>query len=348
MNSKSVPMVSVLMLAYNHAPYIRQALDGVIMQRVNFTYEILIHDDASNDGTADIIREYEMRYPKIIKPIYQNENQYSKGASIVKFNRERAFGKYVALCECDDCWTDANKLQIQVDFLENHPEYVATTHKFRYMDSNGKLMNEDIKVLSILYESPVFTLKDAASGALPGHTATVVHRNIFLNYDQSTKELFYNCPLSGDRKLSFCLVAGGDIYCIDRYMSNYRCNLSGDSWSSKNYQENMIGEAYRTVLESSRFMKDAFGITLDNSELALSIIIKAYISSLILHDKNLRKELFSQRSATIMYLHILLRKLVTHPIGIAANLFKVYKMYVRSKDERVYGRNCKYLTHKNI
>ena len=80
--SENRPLVSVLTLAYNHAPYIRECLDGILMQKTDFAFEILIHDDASTDGTADIIREYESKYPDIIKPIYQNENQYSKRVGI--------------------------------------------------------------------------------------------------------------------------------------------------------------------------------------------------------------------------------------------------------------------------
>lgn len=121
-NSK--PLVSISCITYNHAPYIRQCIDGFLMQKTTFPFEILIHDDASPDGTADIIREYEKKYPLLIKPIYQTENQYSKGISINEtWNFPRAKGKYIALCEGDDYWIDENKLQMQVDFLERNPEY---------------------------------------------------------------------------------------------------------------------------------------------------------------------------------------------------------------------------------
>ena len=95
------------------------------MQKTSFPFEILIHDDASTDRTADIIREYEKKFPNLIKPIYQKENQYSKGFTSVSetWNFPRAQGKYIALCEGDDYWIDENKLQMQVDFLENNPEY---------------------------------------------------------------------------------------------------------------------------------------------------------------------------------------------------------------------------------
>ena len=94
-----------------------------MVQKTNFPIEILIHDDASTDGTADIIREYEAQYPDIIKPIYQTENQYSKGINPgFEFLFPRARGKYIALCEGDDYWTDTLKLQKQVEFLEGNKE----------------------------------------------------------------------------------------------------------------------------------------------------------------------------------------------------------------------------------
>ena len=117
-------MVSVICTAYNQAKYIKDALNGFVMQDTSFPFEVLIHDDASTDGTADIIREYEMMYPEIIKPIYQKENQYSKHLGVIsKILKERVSGKYVAMCEGDDYWTDSHKLQKQFDFMENNPDY---------------------------------------------------------------------------------------------------------------------------------------------------------------------------------------------------------------------------------
>jgi glycosyltransferase involved in cell wall biosynthesis len=130
-------MVTVICTAYNHEPYIRQCLDGFVMQKTNFSYEVLINDDKSVDGTADIIREYELRYEKIIKAIYQTENQYSKGNfPLEKILLPRATGKYIALCEGDDYWTDPYKLQKQVDFLEANKDYGLIHTAFEIVNSN--------------------------------------------------------------------------------------------------------------------------------------------------------------------------------------------------------------------
>jgi glycosyltransferase involved in cell wall biosynthesis len=116
--------VSICCLTYNHRPYIKECLEGFLIQNCNFKFEVLIYDDASTDGTSEIILEYHSKFPDIIKPIIQIENQYSKGVRVNNvYNFSRAKGKYVALCEGDDYWTDPLKLQKQVDFLEENESY---------------------------------------------------------------------------------------------------------------------------------------------------------------------------------------------------------------------------------
>lgn len=143
------PVVSVCCITYNHEPYIEDALEGFLIQETDFPFEILIHDDASTDRTADIIREYEAKYPKLIKPIYQVENQYSKGALISPtFNYPRAKGQYIAVCEGDDYWTYKKKLQKQYDFMEFNPEYSACAHriemKFEGVESEERFFCEPL------------------------------------------------------------------------------------------------------------------------------------------------------------------------------------------------------------
>lgn len=122
-------MVTIRCTTYNHELYIRQCLEGFIMQKTNFRFEAIVHDDASTDGTANIIREYAKKYPDIIKPIIETENQYSKlDGSIQRIMNEHIHGKYVAMCEGDDYWIDPLKLQKQVDFLESNSEYSMCAH----------------------------------------------------------------------------------------------------------------------------------------------------------------------------------------------------------------------------
>ncbi len=123
MTAKTPPLVSICVLSYNHEPYLRECLDGIINQECHFDYEVLIHDDASKDCSQEIIREYVARYPDVVKPILQTENQYSKGVKItITYNYPRAQGRYIAICEGDDYWCDPHKLQKQVEYMEAHPD----------------------------------------------------------------------------------------------------------------------------------------------------------------------------------------------------------------------------------
>ena len=131
-HTEEQPLVAIHCMVYNHEPFLRDCLEGFVMQQTNFPFVAIVHDDASTDGSAAIIREYEEKYPNIIKPIYETENQYSKRDGSVTRIMNAAIdatgAKYVAMCEGDDYWTDPLKLQKQVDFLEANPEYSMCFH----------------------------------------------------------------------------------------------------------------------------------------------------------------------------------------------------------------------------
>ena len=137
------PLVSIRCTAYNHEKYIEQCLDGFLMQETTFPFEAIVHDDASTDQTAGIIRKYEERYPKIIRPVYETENQYSKqDGSLRRVMNAYCTGKYMALCEGDDYWTDPEKLQRQISFLEEYPDYSMIFHAVDYV-IDGKAVSND-------------------------------------------------------------------------------------------------------------------------------------------------------------------------------------------------------------
>jgi len=153
------PLVSICCVTYNHAPFIRKCLEGFLMQKVNLDalpcreeyevgYEILIHDDCSTDGTTEIVKEYAEKYPDKIFPLYETENQFCKPGreSMDFFNYRRAKGKYIAICEGDDYWTDPLKLQKQVEFMEANEEYSVCWHQsdFYYVDTD-KLVHPQLK-----------------------------------------------------------------------------------------------------------------------------------------------------------------------------------------------------------
>lgn len=117
-------MVSIRCITYNHAPYIRQCLEGFVMQKTNFRFQAVVHDDASTDGTTDIVKEYAEKFPDIIVPMYEEENRWSKhdGSLLTIMLPYMYKAKYWAECEGDDYWIDPFKLQKQVDYMESHPE----------------------------------------------------------------------------------------------------------------------------------------------------------------------------------------------------------------------------------
>ena len=143
-HDEELPLVSVCCVTYNHEKYIAQTIDSFLMQRTDFRYEILIHDDASTDDTGAILDEYSARFPDKIHVIRQIENQYSRIPIIFpRFLLPRARGKYIALCEGDDFWTDKLKLSSQVELLEEKQKIDLCFH-------NTQVFDEDLPVYSNL------------------------------------------------------------------------------------------------------------------------------------------------------------------------------------------------------
>ena len=161
---KDKPLVSICCITYNHSDYIKDAIEGFLMQKTTFPFEVIIHDDASTDGTTEIIRDYVSKYPDLINAIFQTENQYSKKRGItVRFVYPVTRGKYIALCEGDDYWTDQYKLQKQVDFLEANQEYgLVITKAKTYIQKERKFSvnigGSKVKFEDILVNNQIVTL----------------------------------------------------------------------------------------------------------------------------------------------------------------------------------------------
>ena len=139
-------MVTIHCLVYNHEKYLRQCLDGFVNQKTNFKYKAVVHDDASTDRSAEIIREYSMRYPTIIEPIIETENLYTKGFAKLAAVMDEACtkGRYIAFCEGDDYWSDPYKLQKQFDYMENHPECSLLHTAFKFYDEENRTFHDSL------------------------------------------------------------------------------------------------------------------------------------------------------------------------------------------------------------
>ena len=132
------PLLSVFCPTYNHVEYIQQTLGGIIMQKTNFQIEVIIQDDASTDGTSEVVKDFADKYSFVI-PIIHTVNIYSQGKDINEFFFKNARGKYIAVCEGDDYWTDPLKLQKQVDFLEENSNYALCGHQYQFYHQNSQI-----------------------------------------------------------------------------------------------------------------------------------------------------------------------------------------------------------------
>ncbi len=221
----TVPLVSISCITYNHENFIRDAIEGFLMQKTTFPVEILVHDDASTDKTASIVREYEEQYPHLIKPIYQTENQYSKrDGSIDRIQRGRARGKYVALCEGDDYWTEPLKLQKQVDFLENNPDYSLCVSGFKeyniYTEQTKDILRKP-NGLKLGNNGYSFTLWDIRKAWLT-KTLTAV----FVNDEDVLKKMDYY-KYGRDINLFYHLLKSGKGYYFTELFGVYRIHQGG-------------------------------------------------------------------------------------------------------------------------
>ena len=214
--------VSIICLTYNHEKFIAQAIDGFLNQKTDFEFEVLVHDDVSTDATPAILEKYANLSNGIVKPIFETENQFSKGNfDFVNSIFKQAKGEYIALCEGDDFWSDSNKLQAQVDFLENNPEYAVCFHRV-------KVFTEGNEGLGSLFPDPndviEFTVKE------------LLQRNFI-----QTNSVMYRCQkyadlpsnvIPGDWYMHLYHAQYGKIGFIDRVMSVYRKHPGGVWWES--------------------------------------------------------------------------------------------------------------------
>jgi glycosyltransferase involved in cell wall biosynthesis len=216
-------MVSINCNTYNHEDFIADAIEGFLMQKTNFDIEILIHDDASTDRTADIIREYEMKYPNLIKPIYQTENQYSKGVKVLNLNSKRAKGKYIALCDGDDYWTDPYKLQKQVNYMESNPECTLCAHTVKKV-----LVNKVTKGFERPYKKSIICPTSdmiLGGGYFVSTTSLLYPRKLMEN----PPDFYFNASV-GDYPLQIFLASKGYVFYMDEVMAAYRIGVKG-GWS---------------------------------------------------------------------------------------------------------------------
>lgn len=225
------PLVSVSLVAYNQGAYIREAIESCLMQRVDFNYEIIIHDDASSDNTPEIIQAYANEYPGIIIPILQTENQFSKGIEInAKIIIPQARGEYIAFLEADDYWIDPHKLQTQVDLMEADSDTaMCFTATKRIFPSDSK----EPKINRYRNHDAICSIKDVIrlGGSLVDMGSAVVRRSVFEHVPD-----WYYFLQTWDQNIPLLSLIYGKIQYLDSVTAVYRYFLAG-SWTRKNVMD---------------------------------------------------------------------------------------------------------------
>ena len=223
--------VSVICVTYNHEKYIREALDSILMQKTDFSFEILIGEDCSTDKTRDILKEYEEKYPGRFTMYYRGKNLGATQNEYELFMDAK--GKYIASLELDDIWTDPMKLQKQYDFLEKHDEYIGVAHNFDIIDKNGQIIDDDDNKKIKNYFNKPFTLQDFLTDGFVFQTGAHFYRNIF--QDGQDYSIIYTADrLIRDKTILSLLLFRGDFYILPDTMSAYRRFFDSDAKNGRN------------------------------------------------------------------------------------------------------------------
>lgn len=256
--------LSVILITYNHEKYIARALDSVLMQETDFPFEIVVGEDMSPDQTRQIVKEYKKQYPDKIRLVHREKNTGRPTLNVYETTMA-CKGEYLAYLEGDDYWTDPHKLQKQVDFLEQHPEYIAVTHSHKMIDENGDdIKDSEILKISDLYKwSGKFTFEDyKMSKKWPGHYASVVSRNIYKSNKRDYTILYKAHDFVDDGVILLFLLMDGDIFRMDDEMSVWRYvkKAGGSSWTSRSMKRNIAKEDCYLTQKLMQWLETEIGL----------------------------------------------------------------------------------------
>lgn len=304
------PLVSIGVITYNQEKYIEQCIDSLLMQKVNFKYEIIIGEDCSPDNTREILLRYKEKYPDIIKLILHDEN-VGPAQNINGVNR-MATGKYLVFCEGDDFWVDENKLQKQFDFLEGHPEYSAVGHNCFYAKPNGEVIYKAVGSK----KDRVYTMNDYLNKGAFIHCNTIFIRNYFTNPDERYIRLRNSYTTMGDIVTLALCFDKGDIYYMGEPMLAHRLTDVSDNASFSQTEKRKLIEHTKLFFKITDALDEYFEGKYDFSNVAADRLGHMYFC-LFLHrkrytiDKGELKKFYSQLSLKFKFkgLHCMFRQL---------------------------------------
>lgn len=263
--SMSKMTVSVVFITYNHEKYVRRALLSVLNQETDFPFEVVVGEDCSTDSTREILTELKEQYPEKVRLLFREKNLGRPTLNVYQTTMA-CTGEYIAYLEGDDYWDDTHKLQKQVDFLKAHPEYIAVTHACRMIDENGDDITdpEALSVGEMYAWSGWFTFEDFKySGKWPGHYATVLSRNIYLEGKYDYTILYRAHDFVDDGVILLFLLIQGNIYRMDEVMSAWRYvrKKEAGNWNSLSMQRNIIKEDCYLIQNLMKWCEESIGLT---------------------------------------------------------------------------------------
>ncbi len=319
-SSKEI-MVSVFCLTYKQEKYIRDALDSFLMQKVDFNVEIVIHDDASTDSTQKILKEYQTKYPNVIRVVFEKENQYSRVGDTIEIERihiKNTKGKYIASCEGDDYWLDPYKLLLQVNSLEENPNCVFSTHRVQILDLRDE-NNNSILPISKLSNGVIkqHDFIDMVNNDYPFQTSCYFMRKEVYERFLDEYPLYAQMMPTSDEAVMYYMGNSGDVYFIDRIMSCWR-KFTENSWNVTNVvnadskkQNERRRKFAESIVEYYRYSGEKYNSCIERAN---RLLITTYLS------EGKLRELFKKKS-----IKKTLRK---------QGLIRYYKLLIKSKFEK--------------
>lgn len=268
------PLVSVILIAYNQRRYIRQAIESVLAQETSFSYELLIGDDASDDGTSGIVAEYAQAYPDRVRAFIRPENLGAARNAVLLLQQAR--GEFIASLEGDDYWIDPQKLEKQAAFLRESPDFIGCTSRIRCVDENGRAIRGKPEWIR---QKRVFTLADFDGVHLPGQASSLMRRNIFRQPGHDYSVLTEADTMISDRTAMLIFLLQGDFYCFDQPMSVYRYApaLQGGNLTSRLAGEASILRDIQITRTMERYAYEEFGRRIVFSRFRRELYAKARV-----------------------------------------------------------------------
>lgn len=279
------PLVSVILIAYNQRRYIRQAIESVLAQETSFSYELLIGDDASDDGTSDIVAEYAQAYPDRVRAFIRPENLGAARNAVLLLQQAR--GEFIASLEGDDYWIDPQKLEKQAAFLRESPGFIGCTSRIRCVDENGRAIRGKPEWIR---QKRVFTLADFDGVHLPGQASSLMRRNIFRQPTHDYSVLTEADTMISDRTAMLIFLLQGDFYCFDQPMSVYRYApaLQGGNLTSQLAGEASILRDVQITRAMERYAYEEFGRRIVFSRFRRELYAKARVRAVFGRSETMR------------------------------------------------------------